>query len=140
MIKKMSLVGISFAFLGLAFICESANAVYYCHSGTKPSTNASAKNTTNRCNTGEWACNSGYYFFNNTVCKKYPSSSDTHLGISQYINKEGFECGNNTYLTAAPTSSSDGTCAPLPAGKNASDGGSKGWYASDGTSSGVGMR
>ena len=38
MIKKMSIFGISFAFLGLAFLCESANALqYYCYPGTKPS-------------------------------------------------------------------------------------------------------
>ena len=121
MIKKMSLVGISFAFLGLAFICESANAIggQICRESSavaKPSSSnateiqqpsAFCSNRGGLSGRKVWYCNSNYYY-NGSNCVALPSGAieDSASTAAQ----GGFLCGGSQYFINSPAPG----CATLP--------------------------
>ncbi len=119
MIKKMSLFGISFAFLGLAFICESANAgKQICREKSayaKPSSHATEKPsaTSSFCvnPTGlrgsVWYCETGYYY-DGSSCVELPGGA--HEDLKGTGAQVGFECGDPQYFINSPAPG----CAALP--------------------------
>jgi hypothetical protein len=93
--KKMSLVGISFAILGLAFMCESANAAttVNCFSGSKPSSVSSnyglvaASNGSNVCS-GD-GCSITYSLANRSYCRNIINSGTAYWFCkSSYVQKK----------------------------------------------------
>ena len=110
MIKKMSIFGISFALLGLAFICESANAgKQICRKSSasvQPFSNSTllgsasstfCSNYSSALTGTVWFCNTGYYFTGSS-CAILPTGASEDTS-SPYT---GFLCGSSQYYINRP--------------------------------------
>ncbi len=90
----MSIFSISFAILGLAFMCESANAIVAAR-GLLPGPSSQTKgvewDTSDTEAKGGWFCTSKYYYDSTTkTCLKLPDNAHETVNT-------GFEC-NSTFV------------------------------------------